>query len=147
MDGQLAVRAVHSGAARRGAMPPPAPLAMPVQDLAVRPPARFAEELDFRSVLARAITLSGTIGIVAYGVTEMIGIMRNEDMSALQVLLIVFFALTLAWIAQAAAASVAGLLPQRRLPLAPPEEVARRRTALAAAEAGIQSDAAAKGER
>jgi len=130
MDGQLAVRAVHSGAARRGAMPPPAPLAMPVQDLAVRPPARFAEELDFRSVLARAITLSGAIGIVAYGVTEMIGIMRNEDMSALQVLLIVFFALTLAWIAQAAAASVAGLLPQRRLPLAPPEEVARRRTAL-----------------
>src|SRR5690606_30324674 len=56
--------------------------------------------------------------------------MRNEDMSALQVLLIVFFALTLAWIAQAAAASVAGLLPQRRLPLAPPAEVARRRTAL-----------------
>jgi membrane glycosyltransferase len=134
MDGQLAVRvmpsAADAAAGQRGAMPPPAPLAMPVQDLSSRPDTSFMEELDFRAVLARALTLSGTIAIVAYGVTEMIGIMRNDDMTSLQVALIVFFGLTLAWIAQAAAASVAGLLPQRRPPLAPPSEVAKRRTAL-----------------
>jgi len=105
---------------------------MPAQDLRERPPARFAEQIDFRAVLARAITLSGTVAIVAYGVSEMIGIVRNDDMSTLQVLMIVFFGLTLAWIAQAAAAAVAGLLPQRRQPLAPLHELAApgRRTAL-----------------
>jgi membrane glycosyltransferase len=131
MDGRLAVRTIPLGTERRGAMPPPAPLAMPVQDLSVCPVAGFSEELDFRVVLARAIMLSGTLGIVIYGVTEMIAVIRNDDMTALQLLLIVFFALTLAWIAQAAAAAVAGLLPQRRLPMAPPGEVDRHRTALA----------------
>ncbi len=133
MDGQLAVRAILPSAGHRGAMPPPAPLAMPVQDLATRPPAQFPEQIDFRAVLARAITLSGTLGIVGYGVTEMMAIVRNDDMTTLQLLMIVFFALTLAWIAQAAAGAVAGLLPQRRQPLAPLHEVAAphaRRTAL-----------------
>jgi membrane glycosyltransferase len=130
MDGQLAVRAMLPGAGHRGAMPPPAPLDMPVQDLRARPPLRFPEQIDFRAVFARAITLSGTIAIVAYGVSEMIGIVRNDDMTLLQTLMIVFFALTLAWIAQAAASAVAGLLPQRRPPLAPADEVAQARTAL-----------------
>lgn len=131
MDGQLAVRAILPGAGSRGAMPPPAPLPMPVQDLRTAPPPEFPEQIDFRAVLARAITLSGTVAIVAYGVTEMMGIVRNDDMTTLQGLMIVFFALTLAWIAQAAAAAVAGLLPQRRQPLAPAHEVsAGRRTAL-----------------
>src|SRR5690606_22635150 len=93
MDGQLAVRAILPGAGHRGAMPPPAPLPMPAQELRERPPARFAEQIDFRAVLARAITLSGTVAIVAYGVSEMIGIVRNDDMSTLQVLMIVFFGL------------------------------------------------------
>ncbi len=122
MDGQLAVRAILPGAGHRGAMPPPAPVPMPPQDLRTRPPARHAEQIDFRAVLARAITLSGTLAIVAYGVTEMIGIVRNDDMTTLQLLMIVFFGLTLAWIAQAAASAIAGLLPQRRVPLAPPPE-------------------------
>lgn len=104
-------------------MPPPAPLAMPAQDLRTAPALQFREQLDLRAVLARAITLSGTVAIVAYGVTEMMGIVRNDQMTILQGLLIVFFALTLAWIAQAAAAAVAGLLPRRRQPLAPPDQV------------------------
>lgn len=132
MDGKLAVRAILPSAGHRGAMPPPAPLDMPVQELAAKPPAQFPEQVDFRAVLARAITLSGTIGIVAYGVSEMMAIVRNDDMSTLQALMIVFFALTLAWIAQAAAGAVAGLLPQRRQPLAPAETGAApaHRTAL-----------------
>src|SRR5690606_41167746 len=105
MDGQLAVRAILPSAGHRGAMPPPAPLAMPVQDLRTAPAPLFAEQIDPWVVVPRALTLSGTIAIVAYGLFEMMAIVRNDDMATLQLLMIVFFAVALAWIAQAAAAA------------------------------------------
>lgn len=119
MDGQLAVTDLPPRAGD-GAMPPSAPLAMPAQDLRRKPvqhPHLFPQP---GVVFARAIAIIGTLGILGYAVSEMIAIVRNEDMTLLQALFIAFFAATLGWIAQAAASAIAGLLPQRKLPLAPP---------------------------
>jgi membrane glycosyltransferase len=73
----------------------------------------------FRVFLARCVTLFGTLAIVTYGVSEMIAIVSNEDMTVLQAMMIGFFTVTLAWIALAAASAISSLLPQRRLRLAP----------------------------
>jgi membrane glycosyltransferase len=113
-------------------MPPVAPLAMPEQDLGVAPPRHFENGSGVHSTFARVVAIAGTLGIVAYGTWEMFAIVR-DDMTPLQGVMIGFFALTLGWIAQAAASAVAGLLPLRRLPLAPdPGEPGSRshRTAL-----------------
>ncbi|MDR2216119.1 MAG: glucans biosynthesis glucosyltransferase MdoH [Nevskiaceae bacterium] len=99
-------------------MPAPAPLPMPEQDLTVAPELAFATSFGVHSTLARIVAIAGTLGILAYGTSEMVAIVRNE-MTALQGLMIVFFAVTLGWIAQASASAVAGLLPLRRLPMAP----------------------------
>jgi membrane glycosyltransferase len=101
-------------------MPPVAPLAMPAQDLEFpSEPGRTARGGGLRVSLARFVAFAGTIAIVAYGVSEMVGIVSNDRMTVLQLLMIVCFAVSLAWIAQSAASSIAGLLPRRRLPLAP----------------------------
>lgn len=91
---------------------------MPEQDLSVAPPRRFENGSGLHSTFARFVAIVGTLGILAYGTSEMVAIVRNE-MTPLQGLMIAFFAVTLGWIAQAAASAVAGLLPLRRLPLAP----------------------------
>ncbi|MET0280563.1 MAG: glucans biosynthesis glucosyltransferase MdoH [Steroidobacteraceae bacterium] len=118
MDGQLAAPTMPR-AAQPGAMPAAAPLAMPVQDLQRVPDVLFPGGLTFRTFIARLIGFFGTIGICTYGVSEMIAIVANEDMTYLQGVMIVIFGLSLAWIAQAAASAVAGLLPGGRLKLAP----------------------------
>jgi membrane glycosyltransferase len=100
-------------------MPPEAPLEMPTADLGVKPTATFHHRLDWRVALARVVAMLGTLAIVAYGIREMFAIVRVGNPTLLQDLLVVFFALTLSWIAQAAASAIAGLIPRRRLELAP----------------------------
>src|SRR5262249_35452006 len=103
-------------------MPPDAPLAMPTANLYRAPVARFDHQLDWRVALARGVAIAGTLGIIAYGVREMFAIVRIANPTVLQDVMVGFFALTLAWIAQAAASAIAGLIPRRRLRLAPTGE-------------------------
>jgi membrane glycosyltransferase len=102
---------------------------MPVQDLRAAPLARQRSWPGLRVTLARVIAGGITLGLVAYGTAEMIAIIRNEEMTALQVALVVVFAATLGWIAQAAGSTLAGLLPRPCTPLAD-RDLPRPRTAL-----------------
>jgi membrane glycosyltransferase len=100
-------------------MPPEAPLDMPTQNLRRDLRAEFDHELAWRVALARGVAITGTLAIVAYGVREMFAIVRVTNPTVLQDIMVVFFALTLSWIAQSAASVIAGLIPGRRLRLAP----------------------------
>src|SRR5690349_12622819 len=94
-------------------MPPEAPLRMPPQNLRKDSGLEFYHELDWRVALARGVAILGTVAIVAYGVREMFAIVRVANPTVLQDIMVVFFALTLSWIAQSAASVIAGLIPRR----------------------------------
>jgi membrane glycosyltransferase len=94
----------------RGGMPFERPLDMPVQDLRRAPEAAPMDPAPVRTILARMLTLLATLGATSYGVYEMLGIVSFANMTALQGVMIAFFAVTLAWIAFAAASTVTGLL-------------------------------------
>ncbi len=100
-------------------MPPEAPLDMPTQNLRRAPTVKFDHQLEWRVALARGVAITGTLAIVTYGVREMFAIVRVANPTVLQDIMVGFFALTLSWIAQSAASSIAGLIPRRRLRLAP----------------------------
>ena len=95
-----------------GAMPVEAPLAMPVQD---RHRAPAAEPLDTRPVtwLARLIAAVATLGLFGYGLNEMIATVGFSNMTSLQAAMMVFFAITLLWIAFSAGSALCGLLTPR----------------------------------
>jgi membrane glycosyltransferase len=113
----------------RGGMPFERPLEMPVQDLRRAPDAQPMEAAPTRTILARALTILGTLAIAGYGVFEMLGIVSFASMTALQGVMILFFTLTLVWIAFAAASTVTGFFipPPRGDPDTP---IAGSRTAL-----------------
>src|SRR4029453_2669828 len=70
-----------------------------------------------------------TLGLAGYGVFEMLGFVSFPDMTVLQGVMIVFFAITLLWICFAAASAITGfLIPPLRTPAAP--TIAGSRTAL-----------------
>lgn len=116
-------------AIEHGGMPPEAPLAMPVQDLRCAPNAPALHDHSIRTGLARLIAYGGTLAIAIYAVREMFGIVDFSNMTRLQGVMIFFFAITLTWIAFAAASTVAGILvPLRRQARA--ESAAGTRTAL-----------------
>lgn len=159
MDGKLKPAAAPEGRdVVRGGMPFERPLDMPVQDLRRAQLQVPVETTPVRAVIARLITALGTLGLTGYGVYEMLGIVSFSQMTVLQGVMIVFFAITLAWISFAAASAVAGLLipPPRnrsdasiersRTALVMPiynEDTARTTAALyAMAEALAQNDAA-----
>ena len=81
--------------------------------------AKFDHQLNWRVALARGVAIAGTLAIIAYGVKEMLAIVRVANPTRLQDIWVGLFALTLAWIAQSAASAIAGLIPGRRLRLAP----------------------------
>jgi membrane glycosyltransferase len=137
MDGELttSARVIPLGEARAGpsggmaaprpgnqGMPPEAPLAMPTQVLRSAPAPQFRQRFDWRVALARSVAIAGTLAIIVYGVNEMLAIIRIANPTVLQDVMVGFFAVTLAWIAQAAASAIAGLIPRRHLPLASPEQ-------------------------
>ncbi|MGH8178127.1 MAG: glucans biosynthesis glucosyltransferase MdoH, partial [Steroidobacter sp.] len=113
----------------RGGMPFERPLDMPVQDLRRAPAALPMEAAPARAIFARALTVLGAGAITGYGVYEMLGIVSFASMTFLQGVLILFFAITLAWIAFAAASTITGFLvpPPRPDPDTP---IAGSRTAL-----------------
>jgi len=123
-DGPGSLDAVRIPPARAGGhgMPPEAPRDMPTQNLRRAPVTQFDHQLDWRVALARGVAIIGTLAIIVYGVREMLAIVRVTNPTALQDIMVGFFALTLSWIAQSAASTIAGLIPRRRLPLAPVDQ-------------------------
>ncbi len=113
----------------RGGMPFERPLDMPVQDLRRAPASLQMKPTPARAIFARALTILGALAITGYGVYEMLGIMNFANMTFLQGVMILFFAVTLAWIAFATASAVTGFLvpPPRGNP---DTSIAGSRTAL-----------------
>jgi membrane glycosyltransferase len=110
MDGQLKTASPENRDLVRGGMPFERPLEMPVQDLSRAPTHEPLDSPEARVVAARVLSVGGMLAIAIYGVMEMLGIVSTSDMTLLQGVMLVFFAMTLAWIAFAASSSIAGLL-------------------------------------
>jgi membrane glycosyltransferase len=128
MDGQLKSSATESPEPMRGGMPFERPLDMPVQDLRRAPEHTPLDPPEVRVVAARVIAIGGMLAITGYGVYEMLAIVSTSEMTALQGVMLFFFAITLGWIAFAASSAIAGLLtPARKFPCG---ELAGSRTAL-----------------
>ena len=118
MDGQL--RSPSPPDARdivRGGMPFERPLEMPVQDLHRAVAHEPLPSAGLRVIVARLITILGTLAIAGYGIFEMLGIVSFSSMTFLQGVLIAFFAVTLTWIAFSAASAITAIVvPQPRFP-------------------------------
>ena len=91
-------------------MPPPAPLAMPVQDLRRAPPRRWPMRTDARTHLARHVAFGGALVLVVLATGEMRDLMGVDAPDPLSLLFLALFALTFGWIAFSATSALAGLL-------------------------------------
>jgi membrane glycosyltransferase len=114
----LTKRHAPAGAERTACVPPPAPLAMPVQSLR-----KYARRPSVRAPLrvhaARLLTFGGTLALAVAGTREMHAVVQVGGITALEWCMIGLFAVTFAWIALSAAACVAGVLfgwERRRAP-------------------------------
>lgn len=104
-------------AGQPAATPPPAPLAMPDQDLGRAPRRKVGEGCaDPRTRLARLVVFAGTPALTIAGFFQMLAVFDPDRVSALQWLLLGLVTLTVAWIGFSALAAVAGLIAGPRLP-------------------------------
>jgi membrane glycosyltransferase len=115
MDSQLKFAADSATHLTSGAMPPGASLSMPPQDLERRPPRDRRFGFDGAVWYARFILAAVTLGVTAYGVYQMLQVVRFASMTLLQGLMIFFFAISLGWIAFAAGSVLAGASKRREL--------------------------------
>ena len=112
--------------ARWRALPPEAPLAMPVQSLRARPqrraggmPSRLAA-----TWLRRLLVLGGAIALTAYASREMWLVLNSGRPTPLQAFVLVLFVVLFAWIALSFTSATFGFFrlllgPDRRLGIAP----------------------------
>ena len=118
----------------RPAVPPEAPLAMPVQDLAAwdraasRRPGRSGRD----PWAARALVFGGAGALTAYGVWQMVETVSiSGSPTALQLVLVLLFGLTFSWIALAFTSGLLGFAVMlRRPPAAPVPGALATRTAV-----------------
>jgi membrane glycosyltransferase len=132
MDRQLSFPAEATVRPASGAMPPVSELAMLPQDLGHNPPHERRFAFDAAVFYARFILLAVTLGITAYGVYQMLQVVRFASMTLLQGLMIFFFAVSLGWIAFAAGSVLAGASKRREIVPARPVPAAAERPALTA---------------
>ena len=99
--------------ARQGGMPAESPLDMPEQDLFRKPPREHPATITFAALFARIILASVALGVSAYGIHQMLQVVRFASMTLLQGLMIFFFAVSLSWIAFAAGSVLAGSSKRR----------------------------------
>ena len=93
----------------QGATPAEKPLAMPAQNFSRKPKAYFANQ-TWRTYLARLLTFGGAITMTSYATYQMVLIVSQVDVTVLQWVMVVLFALTFIWIALAACAALTGFL-------------------------------------
>ncbi len=99
-----------------GGMPAESPVDMPEQDLHRRPPREHAAKMTAAVLFARIILACVALGVSAYGIYQMLQVVRFASMTLLQGLMIFFFAISLAWIAFAAGSALAGASKRRDAP-------------------------------
>jgi membrane glycosyltransferase len=129
MDLELTSAAGSDAASPLGGMPPDSPLDMEAQDLKYAPRVRRAAGTWTSSILfARIVLISVTVAITAYGTYEMLQVVRGAKMTFLQGMMMVFFSISLAWIAFAAGSVFAGWSKRRER--VPPEDAPAGLTAL-----------------
>lgn len=107
----------------RLALPPEAPLCMPRQEIhedrqTLRAKLRWTDRMTI--LVARLFVAVLSIGLAAYGIWEMYGVLSTNSITSLQWLFLVLFALNFSWIsfafAQASLGFLCGLLPRLRPP-------------------------------
>jgi membrane glycosyltransferase len=96
-----------------GGMPSEQPLVMEPQDLHYKPSRRKRDGAGAAVLYARFIVVAVTLGVTIYGVYQMLQVVRFASMTVLQGLMIFFFAISLGWIAFAAASVLAGASKRR----------------------------------
>ena len=116
------------------AMPPEAPLAMPVQDLTAwdRSAARIPEQARRKPWAARVVVFGGGLALAAYGIWQMVETVSvSGSPTPLQLVLVVLFGLTFSWIALAFTSGLLGFAVMlRRPPAAPAPTSLSTRTAV-----------------
>src|ERR1039458_8203593 len=105
--------ATAAAATAGGGMPPPAPLDLPPQDLRYKPSRRARHASGVVVLYARFVLVAVTVGVTTYGVYQMLQVVRFASMTALQGMMIFFFAVSLGWIAFAAGSVLAGASKRR----------------------------------
>ncbi len=107
----------------RAALPPEAPLAMPVQDLASWDPARGHRPAapHARPVAARLFVFGVAAALTLYGAVQMYEVVSvSGGITGLQYVLLALFTLNFSWIALAFAGALLGFAALLRRPPAPP---------------------------
>jgi len=115
MDAPLSTAVRIAPAESSGGMPAEARLGMPSQDLDYAPPRLPMDPAHAAVWFARMILVSMSLGITAYGVYQMLQVVRFASMTFLQGLMIFFFGVSLAWIAFSAGSVIAGASKRRDL--------------------------------
>src|SRR5476649_1362663 len=117
MDRELSSPAAPDAAAAPGGMPPDAPLDMDAQDLRYTSSNRLKDALNTSILFSRVVLINVTVAITAYGTYEMLQVVRFSSMTFLQGMMMLFFAVSLAWIAFSTGSVVAGWSKRReRMP-------------------------------
>ncbi|MGH8508610.1 MAG: glucans biosynthesis glucosyltransferase MdoH, partial [Gammaproteobacteria bacterium] len=106
LERQLETAATGYGNA---SVPPPAPLAMPVQSLR-KYEGRGRVRASFVARLARLLTFGGAAALTGFGTREMFEVVDIGGIAHLEWLMIALFAITFGWISLSAAACVTGVL-------------------------------------
>jgi membrane glycosyltransferase len=90
--------------------PPPAPLDMPIQDFKSWQGSRCDIGNGFGVTLARIFVFGASVGLTAFGTYKMYQVISAVNVTSLQIIFAMFFALTFAWIAFSCASSILGFL-------------------------------------
>src|SRR5450755_554268 len=118
MDRELTFPTTPYAAAAPGGMPPDAPLDMQAQDLSYTSSNRLKGAPDSSILFSRVVLINVTVAITAYGTYEMLQVVRFSSMTILQGMMMLFFTISLAWIAFSTGSVVAGW-SKRREPIPP----------------------------
>ncbi|WP_339725808.1 glucans biosynthesis glucosyltransferase MdoH [uncultured Paraglaciecola sp.] len=90
-------------------VPPESPLHMPAQDFSKKPQVKHAKQ-GWTQLFARLITFGGALALTAYATHQMVLIVSQDTVTALQWVMVGLFCLTFVWIALAASAACAGFI-------------------------------------
>jgi membrane glycosyltransferase len=93
------------------ALPPEAPLAMPTQSLRARPPKRPRPRTGPWGIgLRRLFVIGGAVAMTVEGVREMYFVLGGAGLTALQLVILVLYAVLSAWIALAFTSALCGFV-------------------------------------